>query len=207
MTGPLDQFTRDVTHAELHVDEAAEKPRLVGWAHRYGRLSAPLTINGRTFRERFKAGAFRRHIAAPETDLRALVNHDKNRVLGRQKNGTLRIQESDEGVYFEIDPPDTAYARDLVESVRRQDVSGCSFRFCGPLRQSFTREGDQIVRTISEAGIREVSIVTWPAYEDGSSVELRDIDPAVVAELDALNRPATPRLNAALHRQRLASLI
>ena len=205
MTAALDQFVRSVDHAQLAVADKGDKPRLIGWAHRYGRLSQPLTINGKTFRERFTPGAFRRHISSPDTDLRALMNHDKNRPLGRQKAGTLTITESDEGVYFEVDPPDTSYARDLVESVRRRDVTGCSFRFSKPLKQSFTRENGEIVRTISEAGIHEVSIVTWPAYEDGSSVELRDIDPETAAQLQQAAAPT--RLIAAMQRHRHATLI
>jgi HK97 family phage prohead protease len=200
----VERFVRDIADADLQVEQRGDKPKLVGWAHRYGVLSEPMTHGRVRFRERFAPGAFRRDISRRDADLRCLINHNKDRVLGRQKAGTLRVEESDEGVYFEVEPPDTSYARDLVESVRRGDVSGCSFRFAPPFKDSFTRERGETVRTINSAGIREISIVTWPAYEQGSNVELRDLDPATVAQLVAVDPAA--RYHAAAARQRLAAI-
>jgi HK97 family phage prohead protease len=50
-------------------------------------------------------------------------------VLGRNKSGTLRLSVDGIGLRYEIDPPDTQAARDLIESLRRGDVSGSSFAF------------------------------------------------------------------------------
>ena len=203
----METFVRDITNANLSVADRGDKPKLVGWAHRYGTLSAPMTIGRHTFRERFLPGAFRRDINKPDADLRALINHNKDHVLGRQSSGTLRITETDEGVRFEIDPPETTYARDLVESVRRGDVNGCSFRFAQPYKQTFGRQGSETIRTITEAGIREISIVTWPAYSEGSAVEVRDLDPATIAELEAINPDASAaRYRTAQARQRAAAI-
>lgn len=203
----MDIFTRAMPEATLSVDTVNDKPMLRGWAHRYGSLSHEMQAGRVKFRERFMPGAFRRAIESASFDLRALINHDKNQVLGRKSSGTLKVQESDQGVYFEIDPPDTGFARDLMESVRRGDVSGCSFRFSEP-KQAVKIEDGQYIREIREAGIKEISIVTWPAYEDGSSVEVRSLnDQDLIRQFEELDNPKTSNaMLAAVRRQRLASL-
>lgn len=79
------------------------------------------------FKEIIKRGAF---LDAIETDdVRALFNHDSNFVLGRNTAGTLRMSEDDTGLAVEIDPPDTTWARDLLTSMRRDDITQMSFAF------------------------------------------------------------------------------
>ena len=50
-------------------------------------------------------------------------------VLGRESAGTLTVTDSPAELAFEILLPDMSFARDLVVSVRRGDISGMSFGF------------------------------------------------------------------------------
>lgn len=116
-------------------------------------------------------GGFREKIA-PEAvdrtlkdgiDLRALVDHDSAKILGRLTAGTLRVEKDGRGLLVEIDPPETTVAQDIVESIKRRDVTGMSFSF-RTIDDEWDFKVDPPVRTLTDMLIREVSVVTFPAY-------------------------------------------
>jgi uncharacterized protein len=117
---------------------------------------------GGYFRETIAPGAFADSV---DGDVRALVDHDSGRVIGRTKAGTLRMVEDERGLAVEIDLPDTSDGRDLAALVERGDIDGMSFGFA--VRKE---EWDETVvppkRTIRAVELFEVSAVTWPAYAD-----------------------------------------
>lgn len=113
------------------------------------------------FMEQIAPGAFTNSIGAD--DIRCLFNHDPNHVLGRNRPGTLRLQEDERGLQFEVDIPDAQWARDLHISVQRGDVNQCSFAFdC--LRDQWRTVDGLEERTLLEVKLADVSIVTFPAY-------------------------------------------
>ena len=79
------------------------------------------------FKEIVRKGAFKDTIQ--EDDIRALFNHDPNYVLGRNKAGTLELEEDEVGLKVKITPPNTSWAKDLTESIRRGDISQMSIGF------------------------------------------------------------------------------
>ncbi len=117
--------------------------------------------------EKIAPGAFQRAIDEDQ-DVRALINHDENLLLGRIKSGTLRLAEDDEGLAVEIDLPDTSFARDLKETIRRGDMDQMSFAFV-PTHEEW-EEGagpnGEDVRTLLDVDLYDVSPVTFPAYPD-----------------------------------------
>ncbi len=144
--------------------------RLVGHASVFGQL-APMAGGY----ERIAETAFDAALADPDTDVRALLNHNPTMVLGRQSAGTLKLDTDRDGLRFEVELPDTSYARDLRELVARGDVTGASFGFIpGEDTVSRAPDGKQIRTHVSVARLLDVSPVTWPAYE-GATVALRSI--------------------------------
>lgn len=122
------------------------------------------------FDEVVKPGAFTNTLKEG-ADVRALVDHDPSRIIGRSKDGgktgTLRMKEDNVGLHVSIDVADTGAGRDLMKSVRRGDVDGMSFGF-------FVREdGDKIkeeksgriLRELRDLDLFDVSPVSFPAYE------------------------------------------
>lgn len=115
--------------------------------------------------ESINRGAFTNTIA--KDDIRALINHDTTLVLGRNTAGTLELREDERGLWgrIEINPNDSdavnAYAR-----VSRGDVSQCSIGFDIIRETSEVRTDGSVHWTIEEARLWEVSICTFPAYEE-----------------------------------------
>lgn len=178
-----------------HPDAAARletrddgKPVIVGYAAVYHRAADPGTefvlyedlTDGFKFVERIAPGAFDR--AARDDDVRALFNHDADYVLGRRAAGTLRLSADEKGLRYEIDPPDTTTARDLMESLRRGDISGSSFAF--NIRAEKIEKSPKLwVRTLTDVELFDVGPVTYPAYK-GTEAGVRSEDsPAVAAVL------------------------
>ena len=133
------------------------RPVIRGHAAVFGVRSQEMrTAKGRRFVEQVRPGAFRRALADPGSDVRALFNHSADRLLGRRSAGTLRVWEDGHGLGYEIDPPDTSFARDLAESIRRRDVSGSSFSFATLADDWSEGEGGVAVRSLVEVRVHDV---------------------------------------------------
>jgi len=145
--------------------EDGEKPKIKGYAAVFDKWSD--NLGG--FREKIAPGAFKKTLK--EADVRALFNHDPNVVLGRTSNGTLLLREDDKGLYMEIEPPDTADARDLMTLIARGDVDQASFAFKA-VKDAWELEPNPPERTLVELGLFDVSPVTYPAYPQ-TTVDVR----------------------------------
>jgi hypothetical protein len=135
----------------------------------FNRLSENLGF----FREQIAPDAVTRTLK-DQVDLRALVDHDSARILGRISAGTLRAESDANGLLVEIDPPDTTSGQDIVESIRRRDVTGMSFSFRA-LKDMWDETTDPPTRTVLDMLVREVSVVTFPAYPQ-TEVAMRSLD-------------------------------
>ena len=109
-------------------------------------------------------------------DIRALINHETRLVLGRNKAGTLELKEDSRGLWgkIRINPKDVD-AMNLYERVKRGDVDQCSFGFDIISEETEFREDGSVQWTIREVKLYEVSVCTFPAYED-TSVSARKKD-------------------------------
>lgn len=155
---------RRIVSSEIRVERRGkdDAPRIIGHAAVFDSLSE--NLGG--FREVIAKGAFD---GVLEDDVRALFNHEPDNILGRTSAGTLSIGIDRRGLTYEIDPPDTTVARDLLVSLERGDVRESSFAF------EVARGGDEwdeddngvLIRTITRfKRLWDVSPVTFPAYPD-----------------------------------------
>lgn len=126
---------------------------------------------GGYFREIIAPGAFSE---AVKQDVRALLDHDSGRVIGRTSAGTLRLTEDETGLAVEIDLPDTSDGRDAAVLIERGDLTGMSFGFI-VTHDEWDETGETPVRTIHKVDLREVSVVAFPAYDD-TSIAMRSLD-------------------------------
>jgi uncharacterized protein len=108
--------------------------------------------------------------------VRALFNHNANFVLGRVKNGTLQLTNTDAGLAFrcQLNPAMQSH-QDLYASVKRGDISECSFAFSVP-KGGDKWSKDYSTRTLTDVDLFDVSVVTNPAYgNDATTVDARQL--------------------------------
>lgn len=160
------------TNIELRETENGERT-ITGYAVKWEMKSHPIGYFVR-FKEQFKNGAFTESLT--RDDQRALWSHDTSKVLGRTKNGTLRLYEDDIGLRFELDLPNNTQGNDAYESIKRGDVDGVSFGFRMRKQEWDESDPDNVIRTINQADLFEISPVGFPAYPD-SQVAARSDDP------------------------------
>lgn len=144
----------------IEIREDDGERRISGYAAVFNRLSE--NLGG--FREQISPGAFD---TVMRDDVRALFNHEPHLILGRTTADTLQLSLDGTGLRFRIDPPDTQYARDLVKSIERRDITQSSFAF--RVEDDIWDEDDEgrMVRTIRQFHrLYDISPVTYPAYPD-----------------------------------------
>ncbi len=100
-------------------------------------------------------------------DIRALTNHDTTLVLGRTKAHTLDLRVDEHGLWGDVTiNPNDQDAMNLYERVKRGDVDQCSFGFNIVSEETEFRDDGSIHWRITEVELHEVSVCTFPAYEE-----------------------------------------
>ncbi len=177
-------------HARLNVllDSAAvtrddDDDDVIGFRGHAAMFNSRTWIGSRSkawgFYEQIGRGAFAKTIG--EADVRFLINHDPNLLLARNTANTLRLDTDDTGLAVDADMAPVTYARDIAVSLERGDISQMSFAFT-PLEWRFTEAEDgNDLYIITELRLWDVSVVTYPAYED-TDAGLRGASFDVLAE-------------------------
>ena len=178
--------------------EAIERRKIAGTVKIAVRSADGVTETGRTiegyaavfgsdyemyegYKETIAAGAFD---DTDMSDVVALYNHNsENLPLARSTDGkgTLNLSVDKHGLKFSFEAPETSEGNDLLVSIKRGDIQGCSFAFTVS-EQTITDNDitNECVRTINKIGkLYDVGPVMFPAY-DATEVEVykRSIDAA-----------------------------
>lgn len=137
---------------------------------------------GGMFREKIAPGAFS---DMAEYDTVALFNHDPNNILGRLNAGTLRINEDEKGLRFEVDVDEADdIGQRVMRKVERGELWGNSFAFTIDGQEWDEDDDGNLSRTITRIGtLYDVGPVTYPAYEQ-TDVALRAADEMLEAAED-----------------------
>ena len=129
--------------------------------------------------ESIAPGAFQNSLSG---DIRMLINHDTAMVVGRTTAHTLELRDDTHGLWARaaVNPKDSA-AMDAHARVERGDVSQASIGFEIIKEDTEIREDGSVHWTIREAVLHEVSICTFPAYEE-TNISARTKEAADVKE-------------------------
>lgn len=197
---PLDQIA-----VEVRQDDGEEGPKAISW---YPALFDTLSEDLGGFKERIGRRAFTQTLQ--EHDVRALVNHDPNQILSRTSRGTLGLHVDQRGLHAETQIPQTSYASDLLENIRNGNISGGSFAFVST-RDDWQLEDvegvETLVRTVKEARLYDVALVTYPAYPaTEGSASLRSLAEAKREELTAQAKEKTPAADLSRYKRQLRLL-
>jgi HK97 family phage prohead protease len=116
------------------------------------------------------------------SDVFALLNHDDEKVLARSKNGvgSLKLTVDDRGLKYEFDAAETQLGNDLLEYLKRGEITTSSFAFAldynDPEAETWERKNGANYRTIHKiAYLHDVSPV-WNAAYSATSVSQRSLD-------------------------------
>lgn len=135
---------------------------------------------------------------ALEDDIRALIDHRTELVLGRSSKQvhTLELRVDSHGLWgrVEINPEDTD-ATNLYARVQRGDVDQCSFGFEILDEETEYRDDGSVHWTIRKVKLYEVSVCTFPAYEEtGVVARKRDYEDIKKRQHDAWRINAIRRI-------------
>lgn len=145
---------------------------LVGYAATFNNLSH--NLGG--FRERIAPGAFGRSLKAG-ADVRFLLNHAPDNILGRTRSGTLTLSEDEKGLKFRcLLNRASSFSSDVYQAVKRGDISECSFAFTVPQGGDLWESGRDAdsgatiqIRTLKDVDLMDCSLATYPAYPSTSA--------------------------------------
>lgn len=152
-------FQMEDTRTEMNEENRV----ITGYAAVFEKLSVPLW----GFKEKIQRGAFSKTIG--KNNVRALWNHNSDLVLGATGSGTLVLEEDDKGLRFEITLPDTQAGKDAYTLVKRKDVTQMSFGFNVTGQVWDESDPKNIIRTLTEVDLHEVSLTPFPAYKQTSA--------------------------------------
>lgn len=105
-----------------------------------------------------------------KSDVLAKLNHDDGHILARSKKGkgSLNLEVDERGVKYSFDAPKTALGDELLEYLKRGDISSSSFAFTMPKEQGaekWEKRNGKIYRHIYKIDkLWDVSPVWTPAY-------------------------------------------
>lgn len=135
------------------------------------------------FGVRYDMGWFTEEIArealegADMSDVRILLNHDPNLILGRTSAGTARLAVDDNGLYYEAELPDSPNGENVRVALERGDITQSSWGFM--LRMDKDTNGDEwkrengkdhrIIRSVKK--VYDASPVTFPANPDTTAAK------------------------------------
>lgn len=128
-------------------------------------------------------------------DIRCLIDHKSMYVLGRTKAGTLSLRVDSRGLWGDVKiNQNDQDAMNLYERVKRGDVDQCSFGF-EILEEEFEDRGDSVHWTIKKVRLYEVSVVTFPAYQDTSvTARSKQLDEIKKKSTDAFKQRTISKL-------------
>lgn len=152
----------------------AQGRKISGYAAVY---DAPTTIQdyqGRKFTEIVRSSAFRSALESGRI-IKCLYNHNPDCILGSTKSGTLQIHSDNKGLRFECELPDTQVARDLIQSIERGDVDGCSWQM-QVRKDQWSNTEAMPTRELLDVDVLEVGPTPFQAYQ-ATSLDLRSAFP------------------------------
>lgn len=134
-----------------------------------------------------------------DKDVRALINHESSRVLGRTKSKTLELKADERGLYGKIKINENDQdAMNLYERVKRGDVDQCSFGFFINSEEREARSDGSQLYTLTDVDLFEVSVCTFPAYEaTGVQARAKQIKEGKREELEDWKKKAKERITNA----------
>lgn len=184
---------------ELGAPKIGEGRTIEGYAVVFGQESRVMfdKEKQRAFVEIIERGAITEELLR-SCDVKAVLEHNKQRLLARSGSGTLSLELDDYGLKYRFDAPNTPDGDFAVEMIKRGDLFGSSFAYYANDKDkgkvSYSMKGSLVTRTVHKIDrITDISPVADPAFF-GTDVTVRSIDD-VIQELSPDNKEYLIELN------------
>lgn len=152
-----------MTKIELrNIDLTSEKDLVVQGLIPTESLSEVLKSGNKHFREKIAKGAFTKALNNKK-DIDLLVEHDNKKILASSRNGSLKLEETDSGLFLSAELAKTTLGNDYHELIKSKIIRNVSFGF-RVLKDSWEQVGNQMIRTLEDIELSEISVVRNPAY-------------------------------------------
>lgn len=184
---------RVIAYSNLELRATGKGNTLTGYAAIFDSPSEPLP-----YTEYVRKGAFQKTLK-DGADVRLLIDH-VGVPLARTKSGTLLLEEDERGLMVEanLDPANPDSAR-VISAMKRGDMSQMSFAFRA-IKDAW--DETRSTRELREVQLYDVSVVTFPAYEETvAEIRSRDYNQIVVPTAPSRLRLAEVRLAQQKYRQ------
>lgn len=150
--------------------EDSKEQKVTGLALRFNEPTVLFSVGGIDYLEVIDPHALDN---CDMSDVVLTRNHNNDRLLARNKNGTLQLSVTSEGLEFTAELADTQLGEDTFKLIKRGDIDGCSF---GGYVEEESYNVETHTRTILKmSSLFDISAVTFPAYES------TNVEPAVRA--------------------------
>lgn len=178
------------SYGENAAPKLIEERTIEGYAVVFGEESRVLfdKVKKRFFVETIEPGAVTEEMFR-EWDVKALCEHNKERMLARsrQGEGSLALSVDSHGVKYRFVAPNTPDGNYVVEMTKRGDLFGSSFAFTANekenVRYELRKDGVLLRRVFKIDRMFDVSPVSDPAYM-GTEVAVRSLDEYFEEETD-----------------------
>lgn len=158
---------KEIEIRSVEITATDESRTVSGYAVRFDESSVNIG-----FIETIKKGAITDQ-TIKESDVFALLNHQDNVVLARCKNGegSMKLTVDDAGLFYEFEAPHTSAGDELLEHIKRGEISQSSFAFVvDPSDETAQRyyigaDGQKHRDIYKIAYLFDCSPVYQPAYE------------------------------------------
>lgn len=110
------------------------------------------------------------------SDVYARVNHSDDYIVARwnRGNGSLHLENREDGLYYSFDIPNTEKGRELAEHIRRGEITSSSFSFMvNADGERWSKRNGKVYHEVDKiAYLHDIAPVYLPAY-NASSCSLR----------------------------------
>lgn len=171
---------------EIRANEDSESRKVEGYAIVFNSQSEDLG-----FFETIEPSAIDDEVIA-KSDVFALMNHDDKRgILARSRRGkgSLSLTIDEKGLKYSFDAPKTALGNELLEMLRRGDITSSSFAFTVATDgEAWEKRDGKYYRTIKKIDrLFDVSPVYNPAYSE-TTVACRSFNDILKIESENLTQ-------------------
>ena len=151
----------------------------------YAALYSSRSVNLGGFTEEITPGAFDGVIEKSVT--LALIDHNQSRgILAKNSKGkgSLTLEADEKGLHFRFSAPETELGNELIEYLKRGDITQCSFAFSVADEHWEKTDADEYVRHIDKIDrLYDVSAVFNPAYPE-TSIAMRSLEAFKASEIE-----------------------